>query len=66
MHILSLESGKTEKMFQFSDEFSVKVEKHLTQNEKWIVIPFEKQTLILDIETSQIKYLEKAKGKNKY
>ena len=63
--MLNLESGERENQFQFKDEFSAKVEKHLAHNQNWIVIPFEKQTLILDIQTSQIKFLEKAKGKKK-
>ena len=63
MEILNLESGERENQFQFEDEFSAKVEKHLAHNQNWIVIPFEKQTLILDIQTSQIKFLEQAKGK---
>ena len=61
--MLNLESGERENQFQFKDEFSAKVEKHMAHNQNWIVIPFEKQTLILDIQTSQIKFLEKAKGK---
>jgi hypothetical protein len=63
LEILNLESGEREKMFQFHEEFNGEVEKDLTYNQKWIVIPFEHQTLILDIERSKIKYLEKAKGK---
>ena len=62
MEILNLLSGERENQLQFKDEFSAKVEKHLAHNQNWIVIPFEKQTLILDVQTSQIKYLEKAKG----
>ena len=65
LEILNLESGVREKLFQFKEEFSIKVEKHLAHNENWIVIPFEKETLVLDIQNSQIKYLEKAIGKFK-
>ena len=63
MEILNLELGERIKLFQFSEEFSAKVEKNLAQNQNWIVIPFEEQTMILDVPSSTIKYLEKAKGK---
>ena len=64
MEILDLEFGERIKLFQFEDEFTSKVEKNLATNKSWIVIPFEKQTLILDIQSSKIKYLEKANGKH--
>ena len=63
LEIINLESGVREKLFQFKEEFSTKVEKHLTHNENWIVIPLEKETMVLDIQNSQIHNLEKAKGK---
>ena len=63
MEILNLELGERIELLQFSEEFSTKVEKNLAQNQNWIVIPFKEQTMILDIQSSKIKYLEKAKGK---
>ena len=63
MDILSLESGETKNLIDFNnDDFAQKVEEHLAFNESWIAIPLQQNVVILDVQTSQIKYLEKKNG----
>ena len=63
LDILSLESGETKNLIDFNnDDFAQKVEEHLAFNESWIAIPLQQNVVILDVQTSQIKYLEKKNG----